>query len=132
MFNKKTITAILSIAMAAASFTGCSSDNKSSGNDNTKATVLSPDASKSYNVVCTIFPEYDWVKIKELDCDTVFTLENSNKDIANAIISNSGKKDVKIAELNSLQSVSKSDISSGASYISLMQKNYDVLAGVMK
>ncbi|EWM52410.1 metal ABC transporter solute-binding protein, Zn/Mn family [Ruminococcus flavefaciens] len=71
-------------------------------------------------------------KIKELDCDTVFTLENSNKDIANAIISNSGKKDVKIAELNSLQSVSKSDISSGASYISLMQKNYDVLAGVMK
>ena len=71
-------------------------------------------------------------KVKELNCDTVFTLENSNKDIANAIISNSGNKNVKIAELNSLQSVSKSDISSGVSYISLMQKNYDVLAGVMK
>ena len=71
-------------------------------------------------------------KVKELSCDTVFTLENSNKDIANAIISNSGNKNIKIAELNSLQSVSKSDISSGASYISLMQKNYDVLAGVMK
>jgi zinc transport system substrate-binding protein len=71
-------------------------------------------------------------KINELDCDTVFTLENSNKDIANSIIANSGKSGIQIAELNSLQSVSKNDISSGASYISLMQKNYDVLASVMK
>ena len=341
MFKKKTITAILSIAMAAASFTGCSSgNNKSSDNSDFKATVSSPAASKSYNVVCTIFPEYDWVKeiigdhadnvnltylldsgidlhsyqptaddimkitncdlfvyvggesdewvedaleqatnknmkvinlmdilgdsakveelkegmqdeeeeesedegeeeydehvwlslknakvlcaeiekdleaidpanasdykanldsyvaklseldnsfqtlvdgssvktlvfgdrfpfryfvddygldyyaafigcsaeseasfetikflsdkIKELDCDTVFTLENSNKDIADSIITNSGKKNVKTAELNSLQSISKSDINSGASYISLMQKNYDVLADALK
>ena len=71
-------------------------------------------------------------KINELDCNTVFTLENSNKDIANAVINNSGKKGVQTAELNSLQSVSKDDISGGASYLSLMQKNYDVLAGVMK
>lgn len=71
-------------------------------------------------------------KINELDCNTVFTLENSNKDIANAVINNSGKKGVQTAELNSLQSVSKDDISGGESYLSLMQKNYDVLAGVMK
>ena len=71
-------------------------------------------------------------KINELDCNTVFTLENSTKDIANAVINNYGKKGVQIAELNSLQSVSKDDISGGASYLSLMQKNYDVLAGVMK
>ena len=70
-------------------------------------------------------------KIKELDCSTVFTLENSSKDIANTIISTSGKK-ADIVELNSLQSVSNDDIAGGASYISLMQKNYDVLAGVMK
>lgn len=62
MFKKKTITAILSIAMAAASFTGCSSNNTSSDNSAVKATVPSPAASKSYNIVCTIFPEYDWVK----------------------------------------------------------------------
>ena len=112
MFKKKTITAILSIAMAAASFTGCSSgNNKSSDNSDVKSTVSSPAASKSY---------------------TVFTLENSNKDIADPIITNSGKKNVKTAELNSLQSISKSDINSGASYISLMQKNYDVLADAMK
>ncbi|WP_294413823.1 metal ABC transporter substrate-binding protein [uncultured Ruminococcus sp.] len=71
-------------------------------------------------------------KVKELDCDTVFTLENTNKDIANSIITNSGKKNVKIAELNSLQSVSKNDVKNGASYISLMQKNYDVLSSTLK
>ena len=71
-------------------------------------------------------------KVKELGCDTVYTLENSNKDIANAVISSSGKSGVKIAELNSLQSVSKNDIKDGASYISLMQKNYDVLSGTLK
>ena len=70
-------------------------------------------------------------KVKELDCKTIFTLENSSKDIANTIISTSGKS-VDIAELNSLQSVSKDDIAEGASYISIMQKNYDVLAGVLK
>lgn len=45
MFMKKTMTA--------ASFTGCSAV--------TKATVSSPDHSKSYNAVCTILPEYDCV-----------------------------------------------------------------------
>ena len=70
-------------------------------------------------------------KVKELDCKTIFTLENSSKDIANTIISTSGKS-VNIAELNSLQSVSKDDIANGASYLSLMQKNYDVLADVLK
>ena len=70
-------------------------------------------------------------KVNELDCGTIFTLENSSKDIANAIISASGKS-VDIAELNSLQSVSADDIADGANYLSLMQKNYDVLAGVLK
>ncbi|MBQ8967916.1 ZinT/AdcA family metal-binding protein [Ruminococcus sp.] len=70
-------------------------------------------------------------KVKELDCKTIFTIENSAKDIANTIISTSGQS-VDIAELNSLQSVSREDIAGGASYISLMQKNYDVLAAALK
>ena len=70
-------------------------------------------------------------KVKELDCKTIFTLENSDKSIAETIISTSGKS-ADIAELNSLQSVSKDDISDGASYISLMQKNYDVLSEALK
>ncbi len=71
-------------------------------------------------------------KINELDCKTIFTIENASKDIAEAVISNSGKTDVTIAELNSLQSVSNADISSGTTYLSLMQKNYDVLADILK
>ena len=71
-------------------------------------------------------------KINELDSKTIFTIENSSKDIAEAVISNSGKTDVTIAELNSLQSVSNADISSGTTYLSLMQKNYDVLADILK
>ncbi len=70
-------------------------------------------------------------KVNELDCKTIFTLENSGKDIANTIISTSGKS-VDIAELDSLQSVSKDDIANGASYLSVMQENYDVLADVLK
>ncbi len=70
-------------------------------------------------------------KVKELDCKTIFTLENSSKDIADTIIRTSGKN-ADIAELNSLQSVSRSEIAEGANYISLMQNNYDVLAGVLK
>lgn len=70
-------------------------------------------------------------KVNQLNCDTVFTLENSDKSIAETIISTSGKN-VDIAELNSLQSVSYPEISGGASYLSIMQKNYDVLAGVLK
>ena len=70
-------------------------------------------------------------KVKELDCKTIFTLENSSKDIADTIIRTSGKN-ADIAELNSLQSVSKSEIAEGVNYISIMQKNYDVLAGTLK
>ena len=70
-------------------------------------------------------------KVKELDSKTIFTLENSGKDIANTIISTSGKS-AEIAELNSIQSVSKDDIAGGTSYLSLMQKNYDVLADALE
>lgn len=70
-------------------------------------------------------------KVKDLDCKTIFTLENSDKSIADTIISTSGK-DVEIAELNSLQSVSQDEIREGASYLSLMQKNYEVLSQALK
>ena len=70
-------------------------------------------------------------KVKELDCKTIYTLENSNKGIAESIIKTSGK-DIKIAELNSLQSITKDDIKKGANYISLTQKNYDVLSSSLK
>ena len=70
-------------------------------------------------------------KVKELDCKTIFILESSDSGIADTIISTSGRS-VEIAELNSLQSVSREDIAGGATYISLMQGNCDVLAGALE
>lgn len=70
-------------------------------------------------------------KLNELDCDTLFTIENSDKSIAESIILNSGRKNCTVAELDSLQSVSAEDVKNGATYLTLMQKNYDVLAGYL-
>ena len=66
-------------------------------------------------------------KLDELGCDTIFTIENSDKSIAESIIRNSKNKDCEIAELNSVQSVSANEISSGVTYLSLMKQNYEVL-----
>ena len=72
----------------------------------------------------------DWLsdKLNELECDTIFTIENSDKSIAEAVIRNSDRKDCTVAELNSIQSVSMNDVNSGVTYLSLMQQNCDVLA----
>jgi zinc transport system substrate-binding protein len=70
-------------------------------------------------------------KVNELGCDTIYTLESSDKSIAETVTSTSGA-DITIAELNSLQSVSQDDIAGGASYLSLMQKNCDVLEETLK
>ena len=67
-------------------------------------------------------------KLNELECDTIFTIENSDKSIAEAVIRNSDRKDCTVAELNSIQSVSMNDVNSGVTYLSLMQQNCDVLA----
>ena len=66
-------------------------------------------------------------KINELGCDTIFTIENSDRSIAESIIRTSDNKKCEIAELNSLQSVSSNDVKSGVTYLSLMQQNYEVL-----
>lgn len=70
-------------------------------------------------------------KVNELDLDTVFIIENSDDSIAKSIISNSGKKDISIEKLNSLQSVTMNDINDGADYISLMNENLETLKRVL-
>ena len=66
-------------------------------------------------------------KLKETGCPCIFTIENSDKSIAESIIRNSGRSDCEIAELNSIQSVSSGDVKNGVTYLSLMEQNYDVL-----
>lgn len=65
-------------------------------------------------------------KADSLNCGTIFTIEKSDRRIAQTIIDNTRAKNQKIAELNSLQSVTKDQVGS-VTYLSLMQSNYDVL-----
>ena len=66
-------------------------------------------------------------KTEELGIDTVYTIENSDGKIAQAVVDATESKDQKIVSLNSVQSVSKEDIEKGVSYLSLMQENYETL-----
>ena len=71
-------------------------------------------------------------KADELGAKTIYTIENSDKSIAQTIINSTASNDQTIAELNSLQSVSMAQADGGDSYISLMRRNYDVLKETLK
>ncbi len=66
-------------------------------------------------------------KMDELNADTIYAIENSDKSIAESIIQNTKRKDQSIAELNSMQSVTSEMISDGTTYLGLMEQNYIVL-----
>lgn len=70
-------------------------------------------------------------KLDELGLDTVFTIENSDQSIAQAVIDNSADKDRSIETLNSIQSVTSDMINDGVTYISLMRQNLDTLRRVL-
>lgn len=70
-------------------------------------------------------------KIDELGIDTVFTIENSDPSIAQAVIDNSENKDRSIETLNSIQSVTADTVSSGVTYISIMRQNLETLRKVL-
>ena len=70
-------------------------------------------------------------KLDELQLDAVFTVENSDKSIAETIVQNTENKNQTIVELNSIQSVTMDMIADGTTYLSLMQFNLDVLKGVL-
>ena len=65
-------------------------------------------------------------KVNELDCGYVFTIENSDGKIANAIIQSSNVN-AEIISLNSMQSITRKDIDDGVTYLSIMEDNFKVL-----
>lgn len=66
-------------------------------------------------------------KVDELNLTAVMTIDGSNQKIAKTVIENTKKKNQKILTLNSMQSITKKSITDGASYISIMQDNLNVL-----
>lgn len=67
-------------------------------------------------------------KADELRLPVILTIENSDGRIAEAVKSNTTKKNQKILAMNSLQSVTKEQIADGITYLQVMQENLFVLS----
>ncbi len=66
-------------------------------------------------------------KADELGLTHIITLENSSSQIAETVSAASADKSAEILQMDSMQSVSAADIDAGADYISIMEKNLEVL-----
>ncbi|MCR5123690.1 MAG: ZinT/AdcA family metal-binding protein [Treponema sp.] len=66
-------------------------------------------------------------KVDELSLGAVLTIEKSDKKIAKTVVSNTKSKNQQILEMDSLQSVTQSEIKGGRTYLSAMKKNLEVL-----
>ena len=66
-------------------------------------------------------------KVDELGLTSIMTIEGSDGKIANTIRENTKTKDQKILTLDSMQSTTSRDVTAGATYISIMESNLEVL-----
>lgn len=66
-------------------------------------------------------------KVDELQLKSVLVTESSDQLIAKTIIQNTEQKSQRILVMDSMQSVTKSDISSGTTYLSVMENNLQAL-----
>lgn len=66
-------------------------------------------------------------KVDELELTSILVLEGSDRKIAETIISTAESEDVQILSIDSMQSVTSADVDQGASYLSIMESNLNVL-----
>ena len=71
-------------------------------------------------------------KVDELGVKSVLTMEKSDDRIAQTVIENTKAKDQKILQLNSMQSITSEEIVDGATYLSVMEDNLNVLKEALK
>lgn len=71
-------------------------------------------------------------KIDELSLKCVMTIEGTDHRIAETIVQSTKTKDQKILSMDSMQSTTSSDIESGVTYKSVMEKNLEVLKEALK
>ncbi len=71
-------------------------------------------------------------KVDELGLKTVLTIEGKNHKIAETIVRNTKTKDQKVLTMDSMQSTTSSDVEKGTTYLSIMEKNLDVLKEALK
>lgn len=66
-------------------------------------------------------------KVDELKLNAILTIEKSDKKMARTVIESTKNKNQKILEMDSLQSITSKEISGGKNYLSVMEKNLEVL-----
>lgn len=66
-------------------------------------------------------------KVDELSLPCVMTIEGKDHRLAETIVRSTEKKDQKILTLNSMQSTTQKEIDAGATYLSIMEENMNVL-----
>lgn len=66
-------------------------------------------------------------KVDELDLNYVLTIENATHNIAQAVTENTDGNGRQILAMDSMQSVTAQEVRNGATYLSVMEKNLDVL-----
>ena len=71
-------------------------------------------------------------KVDELSLSTVLTLEGTDHRIAETVISTTTTKSAKIRSMDSMQSITAADVKNGVTYLSIMEKNLEVLKEALK
>ena len=71
-------------------------------------------------------------KVDELSLRSVMVIEGGNTRIAETVIGNTKDKDQKILTLDSMQGTGASGIKEGKTYLSIMEKNLEVLAEALR
>lgn len=66
-------------------------------------------------------------KLDELDLRTIMTLEGSDGKLAKTIADTAKAQNIQILSMDSMQSTTLKDVRDGATYLSIMEKNLDVL-----
>ena len=71
-------------------------------------------------------------KVDELGLPAVLTLEGTEHKIAETVVATTKAKDAQIMAMDSMQSTTSEDVKNGATYLSIMEKNLDVLNSALQ
>ena len=70
-------------------------------------------------------------KLDELGLPCILTIEGARHKIAQTIVENTAKKNQSVLTLDSMQSTTSKDVAQGTAYLSVMEKNLDVLTDAL-
>lgn len=71
-------------------------------------------------------------KTDALGLSHVLTIENPNHKIAETVVANTSGKNQQVLSMDSMQSVTSKDVAVGATYLSIMEHNLDVLTQALQ